>query len=29
VIFTRFENGKAAESWEILDTGRSPDSSAW
>ena len=29
MVFTRFSAGKAAESWEITDTGRSPDSPAW
>ena len=29
VVFTRFSEGKAMESWEILDTGRGPDSSPW
>ena len=29
VVFTRFGQGKAMESWEILDTGRGPDSSPW
>ncbi len=26
MVFTRFSGGKAAESWEVIDTGRSPDS---
>src|SRR5262245_15596295 len=29
MIFTRFAAGKAVESWEIIDTGRSPDSPPW
>jgi predicted SnoaL-like aldol condensation-catalyzing enzyme len=29
VVFTRFSEGKAMESWEILDTGRGPDSPPW
>jgi predicted SnoaL-like aldol condensation-catalyzing enzyme len=29
VVFTRFADGKAVESWEILDTGRVPDAPAW
>jgi predicted SnoaL-like aldol condensation-catalyzing enzyme len=29
VVFTRFSDGKAMESWEILDTGRGPDSPPW
>lgn len=29
MVFTRFSHGKAAESWEIIDTGRSPDSPPW
>jgi predicted SnoaL-like aldol condensation-catalyzing enzyme len=29
VIFTRFSAGKAAESWELIDTGRGPDSPPW
>jgi predicted SnoaL-like aldol condensation-catalyzing enzyme len=29
MIFTRFSDGKAAESWELLDTGRGPDSPPW
>lgn len=28
-VFTRFSGGKAAESWEITDTGRSPGSPPW
>jgi predicted SnoaL-like aldol condensation-catalyzing enzyme len=29
VVFTRFSDGKAVESWEILDTGRALDSPPW
>jgi predicted ester cyclase len=29
MVFTRFADGKAAESWEVTDTGRSPDSPPW
>jgi predicted ester cyclase len=29
MIFTRFSEGKAAESWEVIDTGRAPDSPPW
>ena len=29
VVFTRFADGKAVESWEILDTGRAPDAPPW
>jgi predicted SnoaL-like aldol condensation-catalyzing enzyme len=29
MIFTRFAEGKAMESWEIIDTGRGPDSPPW
>jgi predicted ester cyclase len=29
MIFTRFAAGKAVESWEIIDTGRGPDSPPW
>jgi predicted ester cyclase len=29
MVFTRFADGKAAESWEVIDTGRSPDSPPW
>jgi predicted ester cyclase len=29
MVFTRFSAGKAVESWEIVDTGRSPESSPW
>jgi predicted SnoaL-like aldol condensation-catalyzing enzyme len=29
MVFTRFSDGKAAESWEVTDTGRSPDSPPW
>ncbi|MDQ4131753.1 MAG: ester cyclase [Actinomycetota bacterium] len=29
VVFTRFSGGKAVESWEVIDTGRSPDSPPW
>jgi predicted ester cyclase len=29
MIFTRFSGGRAVESWEVIDTGRSPDSSPW
>jgi predicted SnoaL-like aldol condensation-catalyzing enzyme len=29
MVFTRFSAGKAVESWEITDTGRSPDSPPW
>ena len=29
VVFTRFADGKAAESWEVIDTGRSPDAPPW
>jgi predicted SnoaL-like aldol condensation-catalyzing enzyme len=29
MIFTRFSAGKAAESWEVLDTGRGPNDPPW
>jgi predicted ester cyclase len=29
MIFTRFSGGRAVESWELLDTGRGPDSPPW
>jgi predicted SnoaL-like aldol condensation-catalyzing enzyme len=29
MLFTRFAAGRAAESWEVLDTGRAPDSPPW
>jgi predicted SnoaL-like aldol condensation-catalyzing enzyme len=29
VVFTRFADGKAVESWELLDTGRSSSSPPW
>jgi predicted SnoaL-like aldol condensation-catalyzing enzyme len=29
MVFTRFEAGQAAESWEVIDTGRAPDSPPW
>ena len=29
MVFTRFSGGKAAESWEITDTGRSWSSPPW
>jgi predicted ester cyclase len=29
MVFTRFSAGKAAESWEVIDTGRSWDSPPW
>jgi predicted ester cyclase len=29
MVFTRFVRGKAVESWEVVDTGRSPDSAPW
>jgi predicted ester cyclase len=29
VVFTRFSAGKAVESWEIIDSGRSPDRPPW
>jgi hypothetical protein len=29
MVFTRFEDGKAAESWEVIDTGRAPDAPPW
>lgn len=29
MIFTRFEGGNAAESWEVTDTGRAPDAPPW
>jgi predicted SnoaL-like aldol condensation-catalyzing enzyme len=29
MVFTRFADGKAVESWEVIDTGRSPDSPPW
>jgi predicted SnoaL-like aldol condensation-catalyzing enzyme len=29
VVFTRFSDGKAVESWELLDTGRSSSSPPW
>jgi predicted ester cyclase len=28
-VFTRFSGGKAVESWELTDTGRSPGSPPW
>ena len=28
-VFTRFSEGKAVESWELLDTGRDPHSAPW
>jgi predicted ester cyclase len=29
MVFTRFSEGKAVESWEVTDTGRSWTSSPW
>ncbi len=29
MVFTRCSGGKAVESWEVIDTGRSPDSPPW
>lgn len=29
MVFTRFVSGKAAESWEITDSGRAPDAPPW
>jgi len=29
MVFTRFSEGKAVESWEVVDTGRSPESPPW
>jgi len=29
MVFTRFSDGKAVESWELTDSGRSPDSPPW
>lgn len=29
MVFTRFSEGRAVESWEVIDTGRSPDSPPW
>lgn len=29
MVFTRFSEGKAAESWEVTDTGRNWDSPPW
>ena len=29
MVFARFSEGKAVESWEVTDTGRSWDSSPW
>ncbi len=29
MVFVRFADGKAAESWEVTDTGRGPDSPPW
>ena len=29
MVFTRFLNGQAVDSWELIDTGRSWDSSPW
>ena len=29
MVFTRFSDGKAVESWEVIDTGRSWDSPPW
>ncbi len=29
VVFTRFSAGKAVENWEIIDTGRGPESPPW
>jgi hypothetical protein len=29
MVFTRFANGRAVESWEITDTGRSWTSAPW
>jgi hypothetical protein len=29
MVFARFSEGKAVESWEVTDTGRSWDSPPW
>jgi predicted SnoaL-like aldol condensation-catalyzing enzyme len=29
MVFSRFSAGKAVESWEIIDTGRGPESPPW
>ena len=29
MVFSRFSDGKVVESWEVIDTGRSPDSPPW
>ena len=29
MVFTRFEDGKVAESWEVIDTGRGWESPPW
>jgi predicted SnoaL-like aldol condensation-catalyzing enzyme len=29
MVFTRFSDGKAVESWEVIDTGRDPSSPPW
>ena len=29
MVFTRFVAGRAAESWEVIDTGRAPDRPPW
>ena len=29
MVFTRFSDGKAVESWEVIDTGRDPGSPPW
>ena len=29
MVFTRFSDGRAVESWEVIDTGRDPGSAPW
>ena len=29
MVFTRFSAGQAVESWQVIDTGRSPESPPW
>jgi predicted SnoaL-like aldol condensation-catalyzing enzyme len=29
MVFTRFSGGKAVDSWELIDTGRGPESLPW
>jgi predicted ester cyclase len=29
MVFTRFVDGKAVESWDVTDTGRAPDAPPW